>query len=310
MPLRSEIIYNVRIRLQIRQTPNDTLFDLDVGKAVDNALIRFSRDFPAEASQEYIGNSESNYPLPDNWDKLSVIDGIFFRPYAFPYDRANYVIDQKIDDTQRACDNIGSAATEVTFTEATDAAYFADGDVIAIFDDGSQVEQNWAAANGNGTSGVLTLLNPTAGAYSTSPTIKKIEYLHFLRVNPASTDIFKINYTKTHVISEDDETANTVLAKHQDALEHLAAALAAYEISAKYANHQIPSIEVDAVDYGSKSQQWREVGDTEMKLYEDHVQLGEEKKVEAASSMINLNLGKNASGFSVLYPSDRIGYYP
>lgn len=310
MPLRSEILYNVRIRLQIRQTPDDTLFDLDVGKAVDNALIRFSRDFPAEASQEYIGNSENTYPLPSGWDKVSVIDSIFFRPYQFVYDRANYVIDQKIDETERACGNIAGGATSVTLSTAAQATYFADGDVIAIINNDEQAEQNWAAADGNGATGVVTLKNAAAGAYSTSPKLKKLPYLKFLRINPASTDVFKINYTKTHIISEDDETANTVLAKHQDAFEHLAAALAAYEISAKYANHQIPSIEVDAVDYGSKSQQWRDVAEAEMKLYEDHLQLGEEKKVEAASSLMNLNLGKNAPGFSVLYPSERIGYYP
>ena len=310
MPLRSEVLYNVRIKLQIRQTPNDTLFDLDVGKAVDNAAIRFSRDFPAEASQEYIGNSESTYPLPSGWDPVSRIDGIFFRPYAFPYDPQKYIIDQKLDETQREISNVLISATSLTLLEVSEAAYFGDGDVIAIYNNGEQAEQNWVAADGNATTGIVTLKNPIAAAYSGSPTLKKLPLIRFLSISPSSTDVFKINYTKTHVVTDDSLEANTVLTKHQDAFEHLAAALAAYEISAKYANHQIPSIDVDAVDYGSKSQQWREVAEAEMKLYEDHVGLNEEKRTEAASSMMNLNLSRNAPSYGVLYPTDRYGYYP
>lgn len=309
MPLRSEIIYNVRIKLQIRSTPDHTIFDLDVGKAIDNAAMRLSRDFPAEATQEYLGNGESTYPLPSGWDAISVITAIFFSPYRFIYDKDRYLIIDDVDDTARDLASVGSGATEVTLSTIAQAAYFKDGDVVAILNDGAQVEQNWVAADGDPSTGVVTLKNATAAAYSTSPQLQKLPQLTFLQVIPSASDLFKIKYTKTHVVSDESEAANTILAKHQDAFEHLAAALAAYEISAKYANTQDPSIEADAVDYGAKSEQWREVAEAEMKLYEDHLNLGAEKKTEAASVMVNLNLSQ-MPGMNALYPAERTGYYP
>lgn len=309
MPLRSEIIYNVRIKLQIRGTPDHTIVDSDVGKAVDNATIRFSRDFPAEATQEYVGNDESTYPLPSGWDEVSAIEGIFFSPYRFVYDKDNYVVDDDVDETARALNNVSSGATSVTLTTAAQAGYFKDGDVVEIVNNGADAEQNWVAADGNAGTGVVTLKNATAAAYSSSPQLKKRAQIVFLQIIPSASDLFKINYTKTHVVSDESEEANTILAKHQDAFEHLAAALTAYEISAKYANTQDPSLEVDAVDYGTKAQTWREVAEAEMKLYEDHLNLGEEKKTEAASVMVNLNLAR-MPGMNALYPETRTGYWP
>ena len=201
-------------------------------------------------------------------------------------------------------------ATEVTLSTIAEARYFGDGDVIAIWNNSEQAEQNWVLADGSPSTGIVTLKNPTAAAYSSTPTIKKLSQLKFLTVTPSGQDVFKINYTKTHVITDDSLEANTVLAKHQDAFEHLAAALAAYEISAKYANTQIPSIDVDAVDYGSKSQQWREVAEAEMQLYLDHVGQNQNKRTESAAVVQNLNIGRHLPGLNVLYPADRIGYYP
>lgn len=309
MPLLSEVLLNVRVKLQIRQTPNDTIYDDDIRKAINNALTRFSRDFPAQDSQEYIGNSENTYPLPTNWDEVSQIDGIYFRPYKFPYDRDRYLVDERVDVTERDLDQVEPGVTSVTLTDITEAAFFGDGDVVAILDAGEQAEQNWVTANGDSSTGIVALKNATAGLYADSPTIKKLPQLFFLSINPASTDVFKVNYTKTHVLSEEVETDNTILAKHQDAFEHLAAAFTAYAISAKYANTQVPSIDVDAVDYGSKSQQWREVAEAEMKLYEEHVGLNQEKRTEAASTLLNLNLSRNLPGMNVLYPTDRTGFY-
>src|SRR5574342_685856 len=308
--LLSEVLLNVRVKLQIRGTPDHTLVDDDIRKAIENAAIRFSRDFPAEASQEYIGNNEKTYPLPTNWDQLSVIDGIFFRPYQFPYDRDRYLGDQKVDTTERAINNALIGATSVICSTASEAGYFADGDVVAIINSDAQAEQNWVAADGNASTGVVTLKNATAAAYSSTPKLKKLAQLTFLSITPSTTDVFKINYTKTHTVSDEAVDNNTVLAKHQDAFEHLAAAFVAYAISAKYANTQDPTIDADAVDYGSKSAQWREVADAEMKLYEDHVGLNQEKRTEAASTLFKLNLGRNLPGMNVLYPSERIGYYP
>src|SRR5574342_152365 len=307
--LLSEVLLNVRVKLQIRGTPDHTLVDDDIRKAIENAAIRFSRDFPAEVSQEYIGNNEKTYPLPTNWDQLSVIDGIFFRPYQFPYDRDRYLIDQKVDTTERAINNALLGATSVTCSTISEAGYFADGDVVASINNDEQAEQNWIAADGNASTGVVTLKNATAAAYSSTPKLKKLAYLIFLSITPSTTDVFKINYTKTHIVSEVSDD-NTVLAKHQDAFEHLAAAFVAYAISAKYANTQDPSIDADAVDYGSKSTQWREVADAEMKLYEDHVGLNQEKRTEAASTLFKLNLCRNLPGINVLYPTERIGYVP
>lgn len=285
--LRSDVIGNVRVKLQIRSSSSDTIEEGDIGLAVDNAVRRYSIDRPRVRVKEYIGNGQDRYALPSDWDGFSSVDKIIFDLDDEPYDANLYEIFADVDITQRAVSNISSGATSVTLSTVAEAGYFKQGDIFSIVNDGSAVATNYASGNGNITTGALSLMTAAGATYNSSPKIAKIPHLKFLERTPANSEFFQFKYRIGHTVADDAESS--ISAKDQDAFEHLAAALTAYQISAKYANTQEPSMDVDAIDYGSKASEWRAVAEAEMKLYNEHIGLGEDRKVEAGGAFVDID---------------------
>lgn len=285
--LRSSVIGNVRVKLQIRSGSSDTIEDSDIGLAVDNAVRRFSKDRPRPRVKEYLGNGQDLYALPTDWDAYSSIDKIVFDADDEAYDSNSYEVVSEVDTTQRAVSNISSGATSITFSTVTDAGYFKQGDIFSIINSGAVAANNYAGGNGNASTGALALKTAAAATYNSTPKIAKIPHLKFLERSPAATEFFQLHYHTVHTLADDSDSSISI--KDQDALEHLAASLTATSIAAKYANTQAAIPDVDAIDYGSKASEWRSHAEAEMKLYSDHMGLGEDHQVEAGGAFVDID---------------------
>jgi hypothetical protein len=90
---------------------------------------------------------------------------------------------------------------------------------------------------------------------------------YYLDPNPAGT--FRLTYTTEHDLT----SASTIDVTHVDVIGRLAAAVAAGEFAARYAN--TVSNNLDAVNYRSKEQEWRAVRDMLMKQADDEIRRDE-----------------------------------
>ncbi|MCX5888065.1 MAG: hypothetical protein NTY36_01270 [Deltaproteobacteria bacterium] len=92
--------------------------------------------------------------------------------------------------------------------------------------------------------------------------------LRFLAFSPSATETILLTYTVRHQASGD---GTTVPAADQDAVVNLAGALCCYALSRKYAQTSEPSIQADAVNYGSKSGDYAKRGKELEGLYKTHI---------------------------------------
>jgi hypothetical protein len=193
----------------------------------------------------------------------------------------------KVDTTARGVNSALINATSITLTTAANASYYRDGDPLTITNDtgANKVTQtNWASADGNTTTGVLTLKNVLSSALSTTPTVAKANHFRFLEDTPTSSNIFTIKYGIPHTLTD---TSNTLPTSDCRAFCHLCASLTAYAISAKFAQRQDSSFSADAVNYESKAEEWRNVAEDQRKIYNDFFGITDEDgaSVPAAGSL-------------------------
>lgn len=273
MPLyRADAVTLVQSYLRLG-AGQELIYDTEIGDLLDGATDTHSKKFPREMRYDVIGNSEYNYALPSDWimDFSAVLDVEFPGGDQQPNDiDRNTVRIIKVDTTERGVNSASSGATSITLTTAADAGYFKDGDLLTITNGtgASKVTQtNWASADGNATTGVLTLKNALSSALNSSPKVAKANHLRFTEDTPTSTNIFTLKYGIPHTLSD---TVNTLNEADFRAFCHFAASLVAHAISAKFAQHQDSSFGADAVDYANKTELWKTVAESQRKLYNDH----------------------------------------
>lgn len=272
MATRSDTIQLVRSILQITGT-DELLNDTEIGERVDQAVKAYSKLRPLTKHAETVGNGEQVYALPSDWyvgfsSVVSVELPVGSYPRTF-LDENKYEVVENVDDTQRMINTATSGGSSVTLSTASDAGYFKSNQLVEIGDDNA-TETNWTSADGNTSTGVVALKNTLANTYSASPYIKRLNYIVFTETSPTTSDVFSIQYTTIHVLSD---TRDTIPYSDYDAVVHLAAAYAAYSIADEFGKHQDSTISADAVDYATKSTEWRSIGDKHREIFDDYMGL-------------------------------------
>lgn len=272
MPTRTDTIVAARRLLQIPNVDQE-IYDSDIyDTIIQNALLEFSRVKPRRIPAAYYGNSEYNRELPSGFTEgQSVIYDI--KPNVgqgrSPLDPNSYYI-VWVDKTEFGVATIALGATSFTLSTVANARYFKKGDVIRIKEvvGGTDVvETNWVSADGNATTGVVTLKNAAAVAYDSTPTVRMQDHIRFLASTPIATERFTVEYSGIHT---HDEDTDTILAIDYGAFTYVVAAITAYALSAKFSLHTDPSFDADTVDYGSKQQHWADVGARYYDLFLKH----------------------------------------
>ena len=252
--LRSTTLRVVRGLLQIPDT-DQLITDTDITDTmIMLALAEFSKRRPRKVVTDYIGNSESNYPLPTYWsDEFSVIRRIYIGEDSSEDDSQVDQNEYKLIDVDKTSRSLSAAiisTLQVTVSPVTAAAYFKDGDVVEIKASAlSSGETNWVTADGNSSTGVVALKNAIAATYAT-PVMRKKKHIRFTMFSFESSDTFRVEYNGLHV---HDDSETTVPEMDYSGFCHLIAALSAYAIAAKFSQHTEPALgDADAVDYAQR----------------------------------------------------------
>ena len=290
MATRTATITTVQSLLQINTS---ILASTDAGIAVDNAVMEYSKDRPYEVVDHLEGNAVFEYDIAyylANWiEDFSVVKNVEYPAHS----QVPELIDDidwevyKYDTSAYTLGTAASAATTVTMSTVIQAVFFKDDNSVYITD-GTNSEVNWLTADGNVTSGVLTLKNALSQAYTgTGAQIQHRTVLRFPYYEPNTTEIIRVIYTSYHTLSD---AADTIPAADYKAVTWLAAAYAAYMLSAKYAQSTDSSISADSVDYLNKVDQWQSVGDKYISMYKRHLGIPTDGSPKAASNMKDWDL--------------------
>ena len=261
----------------IQLLARELLSDVEIKALIDSAVLEYSKDVPLIKKAETIGNGEYEYSLPSDWiNNFSFVDKIEYpageqNPNFI--DRNEFEVVEKVDTTDRTIDNATSGDSSITLSTVTEAGYFKKGEIITI-SDADASENNVVTADGNITSGVVTVKNTLTNTYDSTPVVKKRSFVRFLTTAPISSDYFTLYYQTKHAF--DETTANdTIPSIDLDPVLYLSAAYCALAISADFAKKQQSTLGADSVDFGMKSDQWQKVADKNRKIYTDHVGKGE-----------------------------------
>lgn len=92
--------------------------------------------------------------------------------------------------------------------------------------------------------------------------------LRFMAYSPAATETILLTYTVRHQVTD---STNSIPGADQDAVVNLAGALCCYALARKYAQTSEPTIQADAVNYGSKSGEYAKRGKELEGLYKAHI---------------------------------------
>lgn len=252
---------------------DEILVDTDeIADSIDEAVKEYSRAKPREIIDHFAGQDEYDYDIANllpNWvDDFSNIKDI---EYPAGEQAAEIIEDidweiYKPDPREYSIADIESEATEIVLSTVANALFFKKHDCIYIKDE-TNSEINWAAADGNTTTGVVTLKNAAANDYE-SATVSKRKVLRFPNHSPAADEIIRVIYTATHTHSTDADTIPTI---DYDAVVNLAAAIAALKVAAHFAKSADSSIGADAIDYITKAALWKDQADKYLGMYKEHL---------------------------------------
>jgi hypothetical protein len=283
MSTRTNTITLVQSLLQINTS---VLSSDDTGTAIDHAVMEFSKDRPFDVVDHFEGKDEYDYDLANllsNWiENFSTVKEVEYPAHS---QSAQMIEDidwevYKPDTSAYSLGTAASAATSVTMSTAANAVFFKNNNCVYL-SAGTSSDVNWLSADGNTTSGVLTLKNSLSVALTgTAVTISHREVLRFPSYSPATTEIVRVIYTSYHTLSD---SVDTIPASDYKAVSWLSAAYAAYMIAAKYAKSTDSSISADSVDYLTKVDQWQVVGDKYYTMYRKHLGLPADGSPLAAS---------------------------
>lgn len=273
---KSSTVSKVRRALDITAT-NEIVTDTQIQEQIDAAVTQYSKDRPRKKRFEVQGNAEHEYALPSDYvQEFSSIDAIEYpagQQVPEYIDENEYYV-ETVDTTQRTTDSISSGATSATFSTVTEAGFFSDGEIVKVGDDDAS-ETNWITANGNTTTGVVTLKNATLNLYDSNPYIQKIDHVRFISIEPLSSEYFVQEYMLPHTHTDSSDTIPT---SDLDAVCHLAASFTAKTISAAFAKATSSTFGADNVDQLAKVDAWDTVANEQRKLYRDKLGLDRDSK--------------------------------
>ncbi|MHC4076178.1 MAG: hypothetical protein ACYSRZ_07180 [Planctomycetota bacterium] len=270
----------------IKLINRELLSDTEIKALIDDAVLQYSRDIPLEKKLEVVGNNEYEYGLPSDWiNEFSIVDKVEYPAgEQIPnfIDQNEFEVVEKVDVTERTIDSASAAATQIVLSTATEAVFFKKGEIITI-SDADASETNQVAADGNTTTGVVTVKTALANTYDDTQVVKKKAFMRFLNNNPISSDYFAYYYRTKHTLT-DTSADDTIPSIDLEAVNHLAASFCAMAIAAEFAKKQMSTIDADSIDFGAKSDQWQEIAKSNAKIYADHIGKGESGK--SASGII------------------------
>ena len=292
---------------------DDLVFDTDITDVmVFLALAEYSKLKPRELRSEYIGQNKERYPLPSTWsDEFSSLHGIKLGDAGDDddyIDENEYRI-EKADETARPLSAETAGQSQVTLTTIANAGFFKAGDVIEIkASSATSGEMNWAASDGNTTTGVVALVNALATTYS-SPVMRKRRYVRFLTLTPVSSDRFVLFHTGLHL---HDDVVSTIPDGHYPAFCHLVTALTAHSISAKFSQYTDSSISADDVDFAGLADKWAELSRSHRNIYSSLLGAGlssaaggETGEIPASAFIGDVDFRASHGGSMLLHPAKR-----
>jgi len=275
-----------------------------VNAGLEPALSLFSKDSPREAVYEFIGNNQDKQVLPSDWDySISGIKEIILGSSTTPVDQNEYMV-VKNDATERGLDNVSEDDTSITLSTAANAGFIKNGDLILIANQGDAdtAQTNWASADGNTTTGVVTIKNAASADFTSTPVVKKLDTLHFLITTPGLTTVVKVKYDARHI---HNDSTDTLPDNDYPAFCSLAASKISRTISTFYSHKQSGSLSVDQVDYGAAAAAWLEIANSFKAEYNDYMNKGHDQKPRTNVDMIDIDTDSRRSKGSYIYHGRR-----
>jgi len=124
------------------------------------------------------------------------------------------------------------------------------------------------------------------------------DFIRFLEDKPAATESFRVTYTAPHSCTD---SACTVKAADEFAVQMLAAAHFCDMLATFYAQTQDSNIQADSVDHKSKGSEYASRAKTWRKKYFDHLGIAE-GKTPAASVTLDGDLKGSWAGEKITHP--------
>lgn len=258
----SETITAIRRKLSI-ESANELVTDDTIRERISSALSTYDKHRPREARKDFKGAGTASIPVPEGWvDRFSIPIRLDFPGGDFediPIEPDEYDI-VRVDKTEYSIATASLGATSLTLSTVANAVYFPQDVAVKIFDGGTEIlateyENNVLSANGNTTTGVLSLRTATVNNYNSTPKVRKTDFIRLYVDSPQTTEFSTLVYAVPHVLS-DDTTADTIPTSDYWAVVDLAASGAASAIAAKFAKSQDPPVLSDAIDFGTKYDFW------------------------------------------------------
>ena len=278
MATKTASLVLVRQKLQITSA-DEELTDAEMGNLWDEAVNQLSLDKPLMLKETSAGNGNATYRLPSGWSaSVSVVDKIEYPGGYVPkewIDQNNYLTNE-VDTTARACTGTATEST-ITLTTAAQALFYKEGYPITITD-GSNTETFYLTADGNTSTGVLSLSSALSNSYAGGSTVAINHFFTFIADTPSSSDFFVLHYSGKYTL---DDSTDTVPSMLYNPLINLTASLCAYSIAANHAKTADSTIGADIVDYQQKTEKWTEIGDKFNGIYLDAVKKGDSETVAA-----------------------------
>jgi hypothetical protein len=127
--------------------------------------------------------------------------------------------------------------------------------------------------------------------------------MRFLEAEPAVGETFRVTYTALHTCTD---TACTVKAIDEEAVQSLAAALYCEILATWFAQNQDSTIQADVVNHTSKSRDFAARAKAFQTIYRKHMGLKEEDTVSAAAAVGDLDMKYPGGSERLTHPrSDR-----
>ena len=287
LTLTNAVVDNI-IKNDATTATDDQLDSTEVNACIAKAVEEYSHDQPYVKLDMRIGNSEHELALPSDWvDGFSDILTIEYPAGSQEpsyIDENNYEV-VKEDTTHKTISTGTLGATTITLATVADAGYFKDGEIVTIGDDDATMT-NWITADGNTTTGVVSIKTALAAIYDSTPYVCKKDHIRLLADEPLSSEILLIEYKLSHTLSDSSDT--TYEADYY-ALCYLAAAYCCESLAALFSFKQESSIAADSVNFGGKADEWTTRADKFRKIYNNHIGKGKDQETKAIGKKVDID---------------------
>ena len=292
----------IRAKLQIVGTDN-TILDTELSSLFDEGLIQLAIDKPREAKSSITGNGGTIYPLPSSWVRgSSTLERVEYPGGSSPKEfiDQNHYQTHEVDNSQYGFTGTATES-ELTLDTASDAIYFKKWMPITI-SQGSNEETFYLTADGNTSTGVLSLSSALANTYTSGAKVYLNDIVEFLANTPGTAEFFVLHYLGGYTLSD---TVDNVPTNLYNALINKNCSIVAYSISAHYGRSMDSTIGADIVNYDGKPTTWREIGDKFDKLYNKAISGGSGDDVRPVAAFVDVDIKTSDDSYFVFHPSSQ-----